>query len=192
MKTSFKRWMVSLSMLLISAAFVGTAAAQCPSPALPKAKLHPQAWRVGDDTASLLRVGEFTDPIVGMWRVQLTSGGAIIDQTLQQWHSDGTEIMNSSRNPATQSFCLGVWEGTGDGVYRLNHYGISWDPTTSTTEPLGLANILESVTLSADGNSFTGVFTITQYDESGNTLASFSGSLVGYRVKVSTRLKVLF
>ena len=77
-------------------------------------------------------------------------------------------------------------------MYKLNHYAISWDPTTSTTTPQGLANIRESLRLAKDGNSFTGTFVINQYDESGNLLANVSGTLTGYRINVNTNLTVLF
>src|SRR4029077_2486440 len=73
------------------------------------------------------------DPIVGFWRVNLVSkgnsgipDGAILDAGFSQWHSDGTEILNSSRAPETQSFCLGVWKKTAPFHYKLNHFAISW------------------------------------------------------------------
>jgi hypothetical protein len=190
---TFKKITVTLSLLLAGAILTATAVAQCANGgALPKAKLHRQSWQVGDDAASLILASSTTDPIVGMWRVQFVSGGNVIDQAIVQWHSDGTEVMNSSRNPDTQSFCQGVWENVGRSNYRLNHYAISWDPTTSTTEPLGLASIRESVKLAKDGSSFTGTFVINQYDESGDLLATISGTITGYRIDVNTNLTVLF
>jgi hypothetical protein len=55
--------------------------------------------------------------IVGFWHVTFVSkgtgfipDGTIVDMGFSQWHSDGTEILNSSRPPATSNFCLGVWE----------------------------------------------------------------------------------
>lgn len=192
MKTTFKRLTSAFGLLLAASLFTATAVAQCPGGATPVAKLHRQAWE-GGSAASLLRLAaDSADPIVGMWRVQFTSDGAVIDQALVQWHADGTELMNSSRNPVTGSYCMGVWKNTGSSVYRLNHYGLSWDPTTSTTSPLGLASIRENVTLSSDGDSYTGLFVITQYDESGNVLATIKGKLVASRINVNTDLKVLF
>src|SRR6476660_6783286 len=48
--------------------------------------------------------------IVGFWRVTFVSKGStyipddtVVDWGYVQWHSDGTEIMNSSRPPATSS-----------------------------------------------------------------------------------------
>ena len=190
MKKTFKNMVAAFSLLLAGALLTATAVAQCPG--VPIAKLHRQSWKPGRDSASLTLASSSNDPIVGMWRVQFVSGGTVIDQTFVQWHDDGTELMNSSRNPDTQSFCMGVWQNTGGSTYKLNHYGISWDPSTSTTAPQGLANIRESVTLAADGNSYSGTFTIVQYDESGNVLATIPGTIVGYRVNVNTHIKVLF
>jgi len=190
---TFKKITATLSLLLAGALLSATAVAQCSNTgALPKAKLHRQSWQVGDDSASLILTSSSTDPIVGMWRVQFLSGGNVIDQAIVQWHDDGTEMMNSSRNPDTQSFCMGVWQNTGNSLYKLNHYAISWDPTTSTTEPLGLGSIRENIKLGKDGNTFTGTFVINQYDESGNLLATVSGTVNGYRISVNTNLTVLF
>jgi hypothetical protein len=190
MKKTFKKMAAALTLLLVGALLTAASMAQCPG--VPNAKLHRQSWQPGSGSASLTLVSSSTDPIVGMWRVQFVSGGAAIDKTFVQWHDDGTELMNSSRNPDTQSFCMGVWQNTGGSTYELNHYGISWDPTISTTTPQGLANIRETVTLAADGNSYSGTFTLVQYDESGNVLATVAGTIIGYRVNVNTHIKVLF
>jgi hypothetical protein len=193
MKMTFKKMGAALSLLLAAALLTATAVAQCTNTGtLPKAKLHRQSWQVGDDSASLILASSSTDPIVGMWRVQFLSGGNVIDQAIAHWHDDGTELMNSSRNPDTQSFCMGVWQNSGNSLYKLNHYAISWDPTTSTTEPLGLGSIRENIKLAKDGNSFTGTFVINQYDESGNLLATVSGTVNGFRINVNTNLTVLF
>ena len=72
--------------------------------------------------------------IVGFWHVKFISkgtgfipDGTVVDMGFSQWHSDGTEILNSSRPPATSNFCLGVWEKTGPFAYRLNHFALSSD-----------------------------------------------------------------
>ena len=191
MKTRLKKAMGGFAAMAVAVLLCGVVSAQCPGGAVPSAKLHRQSWDPGKATAQLILASDVRDPIVGMWRVQLVVGDQVIDQAISQWHADGTEIMNSSRNPETQSFCLGVWKKVGS-TYKLNHYAMSWDQAFSTTQPLGLANIRETVQLADDGNSFTGSFTINQYDPSGNTLATISGSVVAYRINVRTDLKVLF
>jgi len=99
-----------------------------------------------------------------------------------QWHSDGTEILNSSRAPETQSFCLGVWKKITPFHYRLNHFAISW----ANGNLLGPGNIRENVILSHDGNSFTGTFTVDQYDQAGHILVHLVGQIEGKRITVDT------
>jgi hypothetical protein len=117
------------------------------------------------------RDGDDNDGIVGLWHVTFVSRGSQyipddtpIDSAYVQWHSDGTEIMNSSRPPATGSFCMGVWEKTGRHTYRLNHVALSWNPDGT---PQGPASIREEVTLDRSGNTYKGTFTIVQYDLTG-------------------------
>jgi hypothetical protein len=142
--------------------------------------------------------------VVGMWHVKFLSegnkgipNGAEVDAGFAQWHEDGTEIMNSGgRAPSTSNFCLGVWERTGIRSYMLNHFAISWDPTPTTASPdgviLGPANILENITLSTDGNSFVGSFSIIQYDETLKKLADIKGTIKGTRVTVDTLPSSIF
>jgi hypothetical protein len=128
--------------------------------------------------------------VVGFWRVEFTPDGANqpLDTALVQWHSDGTEIMNSSRDPRTQSFCLGVWQKTGAFTYTLKHLALSWD---GAGNPVGPATILENVTLDHHGDTFTGTFVLTQYAMDGTTVISpgggapaapVTGSLSGTRI----------
>ncbi len=128
--------------------------------------------------------------IVGFWRVDLISegnagipDGTVLDAGFSQWHSDGTEILNSSRAPATQSFCLGVWEKTSPSQYKLNHFTISWNPDETL---LGPGNIREVITLSPDHNSYVGTFTLDQYDPSGNNLVHLTGQVKAKRITVNT------
>lgn len=136
------------------------------------------------------------EPIVGFWYFKEVSkgntafgipDGAVLDSGYAQWHADGTEISNSFREPVTQSFCLGVWETGGTLQYQLNHFAISW--LFSGTETYqGPANITQSVTLSSDHNSFSGTFTIKQYDPSGTEppQVSLTGNIEGHRITLTT------
>lgn len=134
------------------------------------------------------------EPIVGFWKTTFTAegngsqgppDGTVVDWGLQQWHSDGTEIHNTAlRPPSTGHFCLGTWETTGSLQYKLNHFAISWTPYGSSY--LGLANIQEKITLSADHNSFSGTFTIGQYDTGGNVLAHVTGNIMAIRITGTT------
>jgi hypothetical protein len=186
----------TLGLAVCATVFIQTAHADCGSytstgqkliPALAQwSFLKPAAYRL-----AALKVAAREDDndaaIVGMWKVQFVSegtngipDGTMIDSAYAQWHSDGTEIMNSGRPPITSSFCLGVWKKTGESTYKLNHFALSWDP--SGTVFVGPANIRENVTLNAQGNNFSGTFTIDQFDTNGNTLAHIVGKITAQRV----------
>jgi hypothetical protein len=129
--------------------------------------------------------------VVGMWKFTFkaynTAGipdGTVVDAGYATWHSDGTEIMNSGRAPITGSFCMGVWDQDGRRSYRLNHVGLSWDPSGAVF--VGPAQIREWITVSRDGLTYTGQFTIDQRDTDGNLLAHLEGQVRGQRVTIGT------
>ena len=139
--------------------------------------------------------------IVGMWHVTFASDGndaapffipdgATLDDGYAQWHADGTEIMNSSRDPATSSFCLGVWRRDGGRRYKLNHLALSWDNTGALCAPqpgatscmVGPTNIREAITVDSGGSTYSGSVTIEQYDTSGHVLVRLRGLVSAQRI----------
>jgi hypothetical protein len=143
--------------------------------------------------------------IVGMWHVVFTAqtlNGApvnmVIDNAVAVWHSDGTEIMNSSRPAQDGNFCLGVWDKTGRSKYHLNH--IPWagneapnpPPAGGIGNPQGGAQLIEQVTLAPDGNSYSGTFTLTAYSPTGQPTVAFTGVLTATRITTSTSITSLF
>ena len=138
----------------------------------PKAALKP---------ASFVLVSEQNAPIVGLWQIQFAlPDGTVIDSGYATWHSDGTEIMNSGRAPMTSSFCMGAWKQTKNGMFKLNHFALSWDSTGQNL--VGPANIRELVAVDHTGNHYSGTFTIDQYDTNGNLLAHVAGSVTATRI----------
>jgi hypothetical protein len=130
--------------------------------------------------------------IVGFWHVTFISkgtgfipDGTVVDMGFSQWHSDGTEILNSSRPPATSNFCLGVWEKTGPSSFKLNHFALSSDLNGNM---IGPANIRENITLGPQGTTYAGTFSIDQYDTSGNLLAHIVGEVKATRITVDTKI----
>jgi hypothetical protein len=126
-------------------------------------------------------------PIVGLWKIKFVSkgttgipDGAVIDDGYATWHSDGTEIMNSGRPPITGNFCMGVWRRTRAGTYKLNHFALSWTPDGASL--IGPANIREEVALDLSGNSYTGTFTIDQFDDNDHVLVHISGTVTAQRI----------
>lgn len=160
-----------------------------------KATLVPAVFVSADDW----HTHDDPDSIVGLWHVKFlvpAAGSSLpttIDAGYAQWHSDGTEIMNSgSRPPSTSNFCLGVWAKVGEREYKLNHFAISWTGDPTATSPLGPANIIEQVTLARDGESFIGSFTIVQYDENLNVKGQAAGTITGTRITVDTPPQSIF
>ena len=200
MTLTFKKLTATLAIVLLGAMLTATANAECGNLKYAKPTIHKQSWDGANvfDPSSLLLVSSHpadVDPIVGFWQVTLKAEGnegipddTIIDQGYSQWHSDNTEILNSSRAPVTQSFCLGVWKKVGSR-YKLNHFAISWDETNTLVGP---ANIVEKVTLGAGGNFFSGSFTLDQYDTAGNNLVHIIGVVTAKRITTETPPTIAF
>jgi len=194
MKTLLGRLIVTLAALALGAVLVPVASAGC-NP-LNKAHIAPQAWEGhGSLAPEFLLISNHGPSMVGMWHVSfiaegngpgLPPDGVQVDNALSHWHVDGTEVTVSSRAPETGDVCLGVWKRVGERHYLLNHFGISFDPSTDPNNPQGFANIRQDIWLSPDGNRFKGTFTIDQFDPTGNLLVEIKGNLVGTRVTVST------
>jgi hypothetical protein len=145
----------------------------------------PASWQSDQAQGLLTRVvNNGTNSIVGMWNVQFFVGSNMIDFGYAQWHSDGTEFFNSGgRAPATQNFCMGVWEQTGPFSYKLNHFALSYDPSGTLNAKV---NIKEDVTVDGKGNDFGGAFTIDVFDPNTNApLQHVAGRIVGHRVTVN-------
>jgi hypothetical protein len=131
------------------------------------------------------------DPIVGFWYVKFTSdvAGMFFDWGYSQYHSDGTEILNSGTG--ARKFCTGVWKQTGPFKFEVNHFAIAYTYGASPTF-IGIVNIRESITVNSDHNSFAGTFTLAIYDGSGNLLEPpngpglVTGTMEGHRITVDT------
>lgn len=156
----------------------------------------------------------FHAPIVGLWAFKYTSlgnmaiykipDGAMVDGGTTGWFADGNEITFSGvRNPIVGATCIGVWKQTGERTYVLNHIGLSWDPTApSPTGPAGPGNpgggpgassgpafIKQWVTLSRDGQSYTGHFAINQLMPDGKTPVApepIKGTITATRITIDT------
>jgi hypothetical protein len=154
----------------------------------------------------------FHAQIVGLWAFKYTSkgnmatlgipDGAPIDNGTTGWFADGNEItFSGARNPIVGATCIGVWKQTGEHTYVLNHIGLSWNPLAASTAPAGPTNpgggpgapggpafIKQWVTLSKDGQSYTGNFSINQLMPDGKTPAAppIKGTIVATRITVDS------
>ena len=207
-------WRTALTLALLLVAFVPRAAANCgPEPSAgqkpafappPRAvRLTPVAYTVRDGNEGEDR-GDAS--IVGFWSVVFTAkgneknpapfnppDGVQLDAGYVQWHSDGTELMNSMRDPATGSFCMGVWTQTGPNTFRLNHFALSWDATGTSCSPSqqpgatgcfeGLTRIHQEVTVDRSGNRYSGTLIFDQYDPSGmHVVGQVTGTISAVRI----------
>ena len=118
MRTMFKTAITAtIAMVLIGMGFVSRANAQCGgSESLKHGGIQLQSFeehlQVG--TGSFLLVSSHqgsNNGIIGFWKVKFLSegnagipDGTVLDNGFAQWHSDGTEIMNSSKPPVTSRF----------------------------------------------------------------------------------------
>jgi hypothetical protein len=218
MKTRYGRFVPAFAAVMLALLFAANASAQCGGSLQPlghHASWHPQYGHAGLQLASFAKGDDRYDDdvsIVGFWHVKFVSdgvssgvpggipAGAPIDAGYSQWHSDGTEIMNSGHFAPNQSnFCLGVWERVGQRQYKLNHFATFWDPTKGPVgaagpagELVGPANIRESITLVPNGETFAGTFTIDQYDENLNLLEHLQGKITATRINVNTPPSSIF
>src|SRR5215470_7946610 len=128
--------------------------------------------------------GQGADPsIVGMWHVFMVADGQPFDEGYEHWHSDGTEIFNDIAPPqaanGSGAVCLGVYEKSGPGTYKLNHIGWVFDPDANLS---GKIVITETVTMDAGGKGFHGTFDFKLYDLSENVVFETTGTLSATRV----------
>jgi hypothetical protein len=218
MKTRYGWFMPAFGAVVLTLLFAANARAQCGGSLQPlghHASWHPQYGHAGLQLASFTKGDDHFDDdvsVVGFWHVKLVSDGissgvpggvpfgAPVDAGYSQWHSDGTEIMNSGHFAPNQSnFCLGVWERVGQRQYKLNHFATFWDPTAGPVGPagpagelVGPANIRESITLAPNGETFAGTFTIDQYDENLNLKEHLQGKITATRINVNTPPSSIF
>jgi hypothetical protein len=204
MRTTIRAIAVTFGMLMMATVVAVNARAQCGASDGPMTSntatallMHSAPVKATTATATAqasatLHTAPVGAPIVGFWHVKFISrgttgipDGTVVDMGFSQWHSDGTEILNSSRPPATSNFCLGVWEKTGPFSYKLNHFALSSDLNGNM---IGPANIREDVTLDVHGAGYTGTFSIDQYDTSGNRLVHITGEVKATRITVDTKI----
>ena len=118
--------------------------------------------------------------IVGMWSVHYvsTTGGPEVF-TFDQFHSDGLEFEAANLTPG--ALCQGTYKQARDGSYHDHHLAWTFD---STGAPSGYWDENMVITLSADGQSYSGTFAQDFYDVDGNFLFENDGTMTATRVNV--------
>jgi len=201
----FRAMMAAGGAAIFSAFLVPQASAGCGDESnlrgpfvFPQASAQLRSLAVSADAVErpLMRGDSSNPSIVGLWSIQLLSrgnanhtptipDGALIDWGFNQWHSDGTELLNSGGHAAnTGNFCMGVWGQTGFLTFELNHYALSYDATSG--ELVNIVNLREQDTLSPSGDSYSGTFTLDVYGTRGSQVDHVVGTVVATRVTVDT------
>lgn len=164
--------------------------AQCAAGMLAKSgSFTTPAWQNGPAALEALRLQPLPAPelatpaatIVGLWNITFTSGGQVVDQGFDVWHSDGTELLNDTPAPATGNICVGIYARTATLAFKLYHPSWTFDDKGNLN---GTAIIREQVTLDPNGDSFQGTFTVDTYDLAGNHLFNLAGTVSAKRIKV--------
>jgi hypothetical protein len=199
LKPALKLATATLGTLALAMAFASTAKAGC-GPAIPgNTSLIPQqggqfvqaAYSGAEFRRSAAREDDHNaDPsIVGLWQFKVVALGnqagptdySLLDDGLEVWHSDGTEIENSDVHPPiTSNFCLGVYEKDGPLSYHLHHIALPWN--AAGTAPAGSVDIKENVVLDPKGNFFSGSVVMDVYDPNGNHVGHVTGRVTATRI----------
>jgi len=121
--------------------------------------------------------------LVGLWHVKFVSDGQLYDEGFDQFHADGTEILNDDGvPPAEGNVCLGVYKKIGHRTYQLKHPAFVWDGSGGL---IGTLIIREAITLDPGRNSYHGSFVFDFYDLAGNLTDEVKGDLSGERIVVN-------
>ena len=124
------------------------------------------------------------DPIVGLWHVVYTAGGKVFNETLDQWHSDGTEFENAFLAPAQGNICFGVWKPTGSHSVTPAPRWLDVRPYAAPGTANGTFTLDEENTVSSDCKSYTGTFTFKTFDLKGNQGMEVTGTIAATRITV--------
>lgn len=113
-----------------------------------------------------------TASMVGLWSVTDSVDGQPFYSYFDTWNSDGNEFFIDNTNPAEDNVCQGVWVQTSVNVYKLKHISFTFDDSGNQN---GTAVFHDVVTVSADGNSFTGTENVYVYDLNGDLIGQYLG-----------------
>ena len=151
-----------------------------------------------------------TDDLTGTWLATIEfPGGATTDNAklaaefpqmfrlpttqapftlVEAFHSDGTYAEHSLFDfipPPQSTPGLGVWERTKGRVFAATHYGVIIG-SSNNADFEGTYRTRQKLTLSRDGERFTGTGRIEVFDPSGNLIFALDGITVeGRRAKVA-------
>jgi hypothetical protein len=174
-----------VSIVCFCTLFAGEARATCVTTEkerflAPVARLTaPSAQGAADDGDAA------TASLVGLWNSEFLfgEGPGLFDQSFQQFHSDGTEMMLSRGLPPTLgNVCVGVWTRTALGSFKLRHMAWNWDADGNF---ISIFVMDVRINLDRRGNRFTGTWSSDNLNPTtGEPIAGehFEGVVRGARI----------
>ena len=178
-----------LALTAVSLARPGTAVAACFAAPAGTRVVPQRAPSAPAGSARVLTVadqGSSPSPVVGMWHTLflLGNGPDRYDESLQQFHADGTEMMLSNGlPPALGNVCVGIWKHTGGRSLKVKHMAWNWEANGTFAGTF----IMEiELRVSGDGRTFEGSWTADSYDPAGDVIPAMhaEGVTRGRRISV--------
>jgi hypothetical protein len=200
----YARRFAALAILASTVLAAPAIACQNPSFAMPKAASDPAAnarpMPARDEIVVPLMAdytlvsNESHGSIVGMWHAVLRIGnasGLVFDEVLEQFHSDGTELLISQGlPPALGNVCIGVWKRVGSQTFKLRHMTWNWSPPDGGFGVPGTFaghfELTMTLRLDARGRSFSGTWSAQNFDVNGEHIPELDaeGVVNGVRLTV--------
>jgi hypothetical protein len=177
----FSRRFLPVLLVLVVGGWQSTAAeAACfagPAPAKPSLQrgpaLPPRPPGAGltlSNTSGLVHTVSDDGPasaVVGLWNAEffLGHGPDRYDQTFQQFHAGGTELMLSNGlPPVLGNVCVGLWKNAGGRTVKVKHMAWNWEASGAFA---GTFVMEIELRVSRDGRSYTGTWTADSFDLNG-------------------------
>jgi hypothetical protein len=184
-KTGHRTFAITLGALALALLFVPSAKASCGGPAGVSSGSPIKLPMLSQAQENNLFPAN--DSIVGLWHVIYTANGALFNESLDMWHSDGTEFENVHLSPESGNICLGVWKQVAPRTVRLHHIGWLFNPLNPTANATNTFTIDETNIVAPNGATYSGKFTFKVYDLNGNYIpnSEVDGTIAATRITVN-------
>src|SRR5262245_2223736 len=133
--------LTAMAITLVTTVFAGDAGAACfAAPGNPTPSARPVLFPANGQAKALFSAAaqgqsgsslSASHSVVGMWLTEFLIGNGPnrYDQTFQQFHDDGTELMISNGlPPSLGNVCIGVWKNVAPRSFHLRHMTWNWNP----------------------------------------------------------------
>ena len=183
-----KPMLASLALIALSILAAPFSGAECGAVAHSANTLSPQVKSLQEPSALAEVDSDQADlpnasvTVLGLWKkIYFDDHGVLNDIGLAQFSAGGTELLNDvGAFNAGNNFCIGGWKKVGPRSYDLVHTFYLFNGTTA----IGVSIEKSNLTVSRDGNHFTGTWNQDNYDLFGNVLANThsQGRITGTRI----------